>query len=68
MDSTYLNGVPVLSCERILGLLLESLLTLRQSLVPIEGRRLVYIFLILPWCWYWWRRGTKYNDAQIAGR
>lgn len=33
---TYLDAVPVLAGEGVLGLLLEALLALRQSLVP-EG-------------------------------
>ena len=35
----YLNLVPVLSHERILGLLLETFLSLRETLVPIADVR-----------------------------
>lgn len=34
-SATYLDRVPVLARERVDGLLLEALLALRESLVPI---------------------------------
>lgn len=36
MARAYLNVEPVLAGEGVLGLLLEALLALRQSLVPVQ--------------------------------
>lgn len=37
MTRQYLDRVPILAHERILGLLLEALLALGKALVPADG-------------------------------
>ena len=45
-DASYLEGVPVLAGEGVLGLLLKALLTLGKSLVPAGGIELAVGFVV----------------------
>lgn len=62
----YLDGVPVLAGEGVDGLLLETLLALGQSLVPIESRvsriarRMCEILCLNVWC-------AHFPTAMFAG-
>jgi hypothetical protein len=51
---TYLQGVPVLAGEGVLGLLLKTLLALGQSLVPVLMPAISITFPVLcvvSWGW-----------------
>jgi hypothetical protein len=55
IEYSYLNAVPILSGKRILGFLLEALLSLRKSLVLSYGHPGLY-------------RSTARKNIQLAVR
>lgn len=57
---TYLDGVPVLAGEGVLCLLLEALLALRQSLVPVQNCLLARIIFDT-------RGGVRWHGDALAG-
>lgn len=80
VQCTYLDRVPILAGEGVHGLLLEALLALRESLVPIV-KQSVAIFdrdgvagahfptaMIVGSDLRSWRKGTMMLDGLVEGR